>query len=165
MDEAFIFLDKPIEKLERYIALYLGEGAKVCNEPVMIPRLCPKVCNEPVMIPRLCPKVCNESDIIPQYCPKVCNEPDMIPQYCPKACNESDMIPQYCPKVCNEPASFVNSRGAGSFFRLHNYFVYLPVYLTRGSTFYTFTFLFYIIKKQKETGRTEVFNSVLPVFF
>ncbi len=137
MDEAFIFLDKPIEKLERYIALYLGEGTKVGNEPVMIPRLCPKVCNEPVMIPRLCPKVCNEPV----------------------------MIPRLCPKVCNEPASFVNSRGAGSFFRLHNYFVYLPVYLTRGSSFYTFTFLFYIIKKQKETGRTEVFNSVLPVFF
>ncbi|WP_373765582.1 hypothetical protein [Jeotgalibaca porci] len=137
----------------------------MCNEPVMIPRLCPKVCNEPVMIPRLCPKVGNESDIIPQYCSKVGNAPDIIAQYCPKVCNESDMIPQYCPKVCNEPASFVNSRGAGSFFRLHNYFVYLPVYLTRGSSFYTFTFLFYIIKKQKETGRTEVFNSVLPVFF
>ena len=114
MDEAFIFLDKPIEKLERYIALYLGEGTKVCNEPVMIPRLCPKVCNEPDMIPRLCPKVCNESD----------------------------MIPQYCPKVCNEPASFVNGRGAGSFFRLHNYFVYLPVYLTGGSSTPFFLFFF-----------------------
>ncbi|WP_373737239.1 hypothetical protein [Jeotgalibaca porci] len=78
MDEAFIFLDKPIEKLERYIALYLGEGAKVCNEPVMIPRLCPKVCNEPVMIPRLCPKVCNESDIIPRLCPEVGNESGII---------------------------------------------------------------------------------------
>ena len=100
MDEAFIFLDKPIEKLERYIALYLGEGTKVCNEPVMIPRLCPKVCNE------------------------------------------SDMIPQYCPKVCNEPASFVNGRGAGSFFRLHNYFVYLPVYLTGGSSTPFFLFFF-----------------------
>ena len=46
MDEAFIFLDKPIEKLERYIALYLGEGTKVGNEPDMIPRLCPEVGNE-----------------------------------------------------------------------------------------------------------------------
>ncbi len=151
MDEAFIFLDKPIEKLERYIALYLGEGTKVGNEPVMIPRLCPKVCNEP--------------DMIPQYCPKVCNEPDMIPQYCPKACNESDMIPQYCPKVCNEPASFVNSRGAGSFFRLHNYFVYLPVYLTRGSSFYTFTFLLYIIKKQKEQEEQKFLTSPFFLFF
>ena len=128
MDEAFIFLDKPIEKLERYIALYLGEGTKVCNEPVMIPQYCPKLCNEPDMIPRLCPKVCNE--------------PVMIPRLCPKVCNESDMIPQYCPKVCNEPASFVNGRGAGSFFRLHNYFVYLPVYLTGGSSTPFFLFFF-----------------------
>ena len=123
MDEAFIFLDKPVEKLERYIALYLGEGTKVGNEPDMIPRLCPKVCNEP------------------------------------------DIIPQYCPKVCNEPASFVNSRGAGSFFRLHNYFVYLPVYLTRGSSFYTFTFLFYIIKKQKEQEEQKFLTSPFFLFF
>ena len=117
MDEAFIFLDKPIEKFERYIALYLGEGTKVGNEPVM------------------------------------------IPQYCPRACNESDMIPQYCPKVCNEPASFVNSRGAGSFFRLHNYFVYLSVYLTGGSSFSTYTFLLYIIKKQKEQEEQKFLTS------
>ena len=123
MDEAFIFLDKPIEKLERYIALYLGEGTKVGNEPVMIPRYCPKLGNEPVM------------------------------------------IPQYCPKVCNAPASFVNSRGAGSFFRLHNYFVYLPVYLTRSSSFYTFTFLLYIIKKQKEQEEQKFLTSPFFLFF
>lgn len=151
MDEAFIFLDKPIEKLERYIALYLGEGTKVGNEPVMIPRYCPKVGNE--------------SDIIAQYCPKVGNAPDIIAQYCPKLGNEPVMLPQYCPKVCNEPASFVNSRGAGSFFRLHNYFVYLPVYLTGGSSFSTYTFLLYIIKKQKEQEEQKFLTSPFFLFF
>ena len=116
MDEAFIFLDKPIEKLERYIALYLGEGTKVGNESDIIAQYCPKVGNESDIIPQYCSKVGNAPDIIAQYCPKLGNEPVMIPQYCPKVCNAPDIIPQYCPKVCNAPASFVNSRGAGSFF-------------------------------------------------